>query len=226
MSTPSASPLSPHDDVLEQILARLDALEAAIRPLAQAVRDGPALVGTLADEVDRRYALGEPVPDVDALLERAPHLAAQAVNRRTLEALEHILSRLDALDEATRLLAQAVRDGPALVGALADEVDRFALQEGIDADAATSNALAALARLVRLAQSPAFAAFVEALDTTTLEFAARTAQAARETYEERREIKGVGLLGLLRTLGDADVKRALGFVVAVLRRLGRALGAR
>ncbi|MDQ7029635.1 MAG: hypothetical protein Q9O62_07585 [Ardenticatenia bacterium] len=123
MSTTSVSPLSPHDEVLDQILARLDALEATSRLLAQAGRDGPALVGALMDELDYRYAEGAPMPDVDVLLERAPHLAAQAVNRRTLEALEHILSRLDALDEATRLLAQAVRDGPALVGALMDELD-------------------------------------------------------------------------------------------------------
>ncbi|RME09600.1 MAG: hypothetical protein D6802_11585, partial [Ardenticatenia bacterium] len=122
MSPPTHDPGMTHR--LDAIMARLDTLESTMHLLAQAVQDGPALASALVDEVDRRYREGLPMPDVDALLEKAPELAAQAVNRRTLEALEHILARLDALDEATRLLAQAVQDGPALAGALVDEVDR------------------------------------------------------------------------------------------------------
>jgi len=224
MSSPGQLPLDQAQLVyLERILSRLDALDEATRRLAQAVRDGPALAGALVDELDRRYAKGEPMPDLDALLERAPSLAAQAINRQTLEALEHILARLDALDEATRLLAQAVRDGPALAGALVDELDRFARREDVDLDAATTNALAALQRLLYLAQSPAFAALLDALQPDTLDLAAKTARALQETYAERDAVRGVGLWGFLRALGNADVKRALGFFVAVLKRLGRAL---
>ena len=187
------------------------------------MRDGPALAGALVDELDRRYAAGEPTPDLDALLEKAPSLAAQATNRQTLEALERILARLDALDEATRLLAQAVRDGPALAGALVDELDRFARREDVDLDAATTNTLEALQRLLYLVQSPAFAALLDALQPETLELAAKTAQAVQKTYAERDTIRGVGLWGLLRGLGNSDVKRAFGFFLVVLRRLGQAL---
>ncbi|MDQ7029636.1 MAG: DUF1641 domain-containing protein [Ardenticatenia bacterium] len=118
-----------------------------------------------------------------------------------------------------------MRDGPALVSALVDEVDRFALREEVDLDAAATNVVDALTRLVHLVQSPAFQALLDALDPTTLEFAARAAQATRETYTERQRIEQVGPWGMLRALYNADVRRALGFALAMLRRLGRALSA-
>ncbi|RME11858.1 MAG: DUF1641 domain-containing protein, partial [Ardenticatenia bacterium] len=152
-------------------------------------------------------------------------LAAQAVNRRTLEALEHILARLDALDEATRLLAQAVQDGPALAGALVDEVDRFALRGDVDMDAATTNGLALLEQSLRLLQSPQFAAFLSsaALDPAILDVFSKAAEALNTTYAEREHVQDVSPFGLFKALNDPDVKHALGFLMTVLKRLGQAL---
>ncbi len=212
-------------EALEHILARLDALDKATRLLAQAVQDGPALVGALVDEMDRRYAADAPMPDLDALVEKAPSLAAHAINRRTLEALEHILTRLDALDKATRLLAQAVQDGPALVGALVDEVDRFAQRSNVDLDAATTNALATLERLLDLVQSPAFTMLLSsgALSPTTLDFVVKAADALETTYTNRHAIEDVSPIGMFKVLNDPDVKRAVGFLLATLKQLGQSL---
>lgn len=158
---------------------------------------------------------------------RAPNpapLAAPPAPDPVLAALERIERRLTAVERVTSALAPLVEAAPGGLAMLTDTVDMLAAKAGdagVNLDARLHSAL----RAVEVATSPravnGLAALVESkmLDPKALAVISRVADALSESGDA----KPIGTWGLLRSMRDPDIQRALGFVVAIARELGRHL---
>lgn len=155
----------------------------------------------------------------------APAPPVGAAADPVLAALERIERRLAEVERVTSALAPLVDAAPGGVAMLTDTFDRLAAglgDRGVDLDARLRSAIHA----VEVATTPravgALAALVESklLEPSALAVISHLAAALAEPGEARP----VGMWGLLRALRDPDVQRALGFLLAVARELGRHLG--
>lgn len=151
-------------------------------------------------------------------------LTATPATDPVLAALERIERRLAAVEHVTSALAPLVESVPGGVAMLTDTVDSLAAKAtnaGISLDARLHSVL----RAVEVATSPravnGLSALVESkmLDPKALAVISRLADALAESGEA----KPIGTWGLLRSMSDPDVQRALGFLVAIVRDLGRHL---
>ena len=141
-----------------------------------------------------------------------------------LAALERIERRLADVERVASALAPLVEAAPGGLAMLTDTVDTLAAKAsdaGINLDARLHSVL----RAFEVATSPravnGLAALVESkmLDAKALAVVSRLADALAESGDA----KPIGTWGLLRSLRDPDIQRALGFLVAIARDLGRHL---
>lgn len=148
----------------------------------------------------------------------APGASPDDVSRR----LERIEQNLDRLASA---LDQALVTTPHAVATAVDVLDEFmfAVQaRGIDIDALIRVGGDALAALAELMQSPQF---TQRLSSGALAASSMAvAQASDALAETNAEAGGkAGILRLLRASRDADVQRALDFMLRFMKRFGRGL---
>lgn len=146
-----------------------------------------------------------------------------------LERLELRLARLERAVEAsgavTGPLVGLAETLPGAVALLADSFDGVAArlgEAGVDLDAR----MRSVARALEVATAPrAVAGLASLVESKLLE---PTALAAVSQLAAALAHPGaappVGMWGAMRALGDADVQRALGFLLAVARQFGKNLG--
>lgn len=151
-----------------------------------------------------------------------------------LAALERIERRLD---RAESLAASAVSEAKHAVAMMTDTADIAIArleEQGLDPDARLRNVV----RLAERLSSDEAAAAIEAtlahvealravLDSGILDprAVAILSQAGRALAEAAADpVEGIGPFGLVRAIGEPDVRSATGLVVRFARRLGRSLG--
>lgn len=155
--------------------------------------------------------------------------AAPASAEPILAALERIEQRLAAVERMALTLqptAELTATLPGAVAMLADTFDGVAArlgEAGVDLDERMRSVL----RAIEVATAPravaGLASLVEskALEPTSLAVISQLAAALAHPGAT----PPVGLWGAMRALGDADVQRALGFLLAVARQFGKNLAA-
>ncbi len=211
-------------EVLERIEAKLDRLERAVGPLA----DAPAIAGTAIDALDDMVR-GEEA-QIDARLHGAMALLERISRPQTLETLQRAVDMLESL--------------PALVSTAVDAVDDVAGSEGVDLhgrlEAAMSllgrmtdpRTLGLLERILEQVTDPtpvrtgvplldAHATDMEQLTREGLQLAGQMAMFLRHAQSsgDRR----LGVFGMLKALRDPNAQRAMGFAMSVLEGFGQAL---
>ncbi|MGE0787807.1 MAG: DUF1641 domain-containing protein [Sandaracinaceae bacterium] len=169
-----------------------------------------------------------------APLPAKPGAAAPADLRAVLEALDRIERRLDRIEGTANGAMVEAKHAVAMVTDTADRWIGRMQADGIDLDAR-------LANLLRAAERLSSAEAVETLDATfshlksiravldsgvfdreSVRVVALAGRALADAAAEEGE--GVGAFGLLRSIGEDDVRNATGLLVRFARRLGRALG--
>jgi hypothetical protein len=157
----------------------------------------------------------------------APNVAANAAT--IVAALERIEQRLAAVERVALTLAPTAALTATLPGAvamLADTFDGVAArlgEAGVDLDERMRSVL----RAIEVATAPRAVAGLtslvesKALEPTSLAVISQLAAALAHPGAT----PPVGLWGAMRALGDADVQRALGFLLAVARQFGKNLAA-
>lgn len=169
----------------------------------------------------------------------------------TAAALNRLLDRIDALEQAVTTLADTIQQAPAVMamaGDMVDEAWRMAAAQGIDLEARARTGLRLLNKLTEpqvvsqfeqmlaLAhQAPGLVAMlgdmadeayrdaaaagldIEAVAATGISFG--RALVAAQTMPTQP----LGPLGLFSTLRDPEVQKALGFLMNVVRQLGKTL---
>lgn len=152
--------------------------------------------------------------------------------------LASIDARLARLEAASHKVDEVVAQAPNFVAALADTFDSHVARlaaDGIDVDRRGREVLRLLERLtapetMRALESllPYTEAVAQLASAGLLEPAARSVlEQASSSFANSAATRHekVGAFGALRSLGDPDVQRALGFALDVARGLGRGLSA-
>lgn len=215
---------------LDRLSARLDALEQRLDGALAPRGADPQAPHALADRLARLEAaidafgtLAQRLPTVADAAASGASWAWQQAEQRGVDpiaaasgagelALE--LARAENLALAKRLLAQ--RRSLELALAAADSIDPA------DLEAITGRAGPLTHALANLVRAPAFGKLVElGADPAAL----GTAQQATTALVEAKKapIEPTGPFAALRKLGDPDVKRAIGFTLALAKRFGQLL---
>lgn len=140
--------------------------------------------------------------------------------------LDERLGRLERLAQSLAPAAQLVANAPGAVAMLADTFDGVAARLG-DAGVDLDERMRSVARALEVATAPravaGLASLVESkmLEPTALAVISQLAAALAHPGAS----SPVGLWGSMRALGDEDVQRALGFLLAVARQFGKNLAA-
>ena len=186
---------------------------AKLDRLLTLVDQAPGLVSMATDTVDDafRQAAAAGV-DVDARLRAALQIAEK-------------LTAPDMMERLNRLLG-LVAQGPGLTAMVVDMVDegyRQAVAAGFDPELFVRQGVHVTTRMAVLLDSNEVNALLDSgiLEPKTLRVIGGAGRALAETQAQPRE--KVGMLGLLRALGDPDVQQALGFLVTFGREFGRTM---
>ena len=200
-------------ELLGKILERLDRMETKV----------DAMYGTWQHFAERAPVVGDAAGtsaqygwdlalkngiDPVATLEKLVPLALEAAKPRTINALARVVSRIDRLELALDK---------------ADLLEQKLAEAGVDQNALADKTIDLLARAASLSRSPEVDAFIQggAFDPRAVDVVGK---ATRALVEVRREgAAPVGPFGALTALLDGDVQRAVGFSLAVARRLGQLL---
>lgn len=194
---------------IEERLARIEGKLAALDTVTTAA---PAFVGAMTDAVDTAAArLHDRGESPEAAVEEARALVDVLVRPKTLAALRQ------AIELSTEL--------PKIVAAVVDTLDTHAAEltaSGIDLDARRKGLTAALARLSEPKTVDALTRLLDSglLGAPALEVVGALGRSLAEAAHAKRT--SIGPVGLMLSLGDSDIKHALGFAVSLAKRFGAA----
>lgn len=175
---------------------------------------------------------------------------ARLTDDRTLEAIDHLLARIDTLEAAVDQLSMLMRQGPGLVamaGDMVDETYRKADANGVNIEERLGTALQMAEKLTTPAmaekleglvtisnQLPGLVAmtvdmydegmkraFDNGFDPRTLMETAGAANTALTNAKAEPPAKVGGIFGLLRLIKDPDRQKGLGFLMNFLKHFGR-----
>lgn len=160
------------------------------------------------------------VPEQE-LLERLsdPHTIAQ---------LTRLVDKLDQVVFLLEMVEGFLRRGPEIADSINDMV--IQLRQNLSASrrgAPLGNLLYTVSRLQEFLDSPQVQSLFrsDVLDVRFVEVMGKLARAMIQASEDvsRAEPKRIGLIGLMRALGDPEVQSALQFVLSFAKRLSREL---
>lgn len=182
--------------------------------------------------MDSNPAHGAPAvaPVAEDRLERLARLADRLTAPGTFEAVDRLLSRLEAAEAALAKLDAL----PGMVATVADIADEWAAQmvdQGIEIDTSVKQGVHAALWLGQRISEPELERLgillrSDVLDPHALAAVGKAGRALAATHEaasDQQTPDRLGPLGLLRALHDPDVQRALAFLVRVAREFGSQL---
>ncbi|HEY8416258.1 MAG TPA: DUF1641 domain-containing protein [Thermaerobacter sp.] len=158
-------------------------------------------------------------------------LMERLADPRTMELLLRLLDKLDQLVFLLEMVEQFLRRGPEIADSINETIITIRNNLGAgQARAPWEDLSGALSRFKQVIESPQVQALFRSavLDPRAVAVVGRMARAMVEASEQvaREEPKRVGLVGLLRALGDASVQPALQFALAFAQSFSRELGER
>jgi hypothetical protein len=209
---------------LDRIEARLARVEAAIARADALAGQTPALVAAAVDTFDDvEQRLRERGVDVDERL------------RRALSAIEKLTE--PAALRAVESLAELAVKMPGAVAAAVDTFDHWAAARdsaGVDLDERVRSVMGVLERATSPGSIELLSALIDRVevvrhllesgvfDGATVDVVASVAETVTACATERP--RPIGAFGLLRSLRDPDVQRALGFAMTIAGAVGRTMG--
>ncbi len=181
--------------------------------------------------------------------EAGRQVQARLSDERTLEAINHLLARIDTLEKAVDDLSVLMQQGPGLVamaGDMVDETYREASTRGVNLDDRIKNALHMAEKLTApemvtrveslnkmSEQLPGMVAMImdivdekvrttleNGFDPSALSHIAGVANTAL-TNAKSEARKKVSIFGLFKALNDPDRQKGLGFLLSFLKHFGR-----
>lgn len=207
-------------EAIGRILDRVELVADGLA-LAEGVPGLVAMGADLADEA-ARTAQRQGI-DIDARARGLGGLLARLSDPAVTSALN---TTLDMLPKVTPHIEAA----PGLAAMAMDMLDdwvRGAIAKGINPETLLHNSLTAVSRLGALLDSEEFACLMNSgmLDPQALVVIGQAAQAlSRSQITQPVTAKPIGLFGLLKTLKDPEIQKALHFTLGFARQFGAQVG--
>ncbi|WP_158633621.1 DUF1641 domain-containing protein [Tautonia sociabilis] len=233
--SPTASPFeASRADLLDRLLDRLEHIDRVASRLERLADEAPPLMATAVDALDdscRRLAESTGA-GADERLGRVLRLLERLTDNDTSRALDALLDRIDRIEPLLERLDQL----PGLLAVLVDALDESAgrlARQGIDVEVSLRQGVHALLWLGQRIREPELERLgillrSDVLEPHALAVVGKTGRALAACHEgacDGATLEQVGPIGLLRALGDPDVRRSLAFAVQVGKRFGQSLSA-
>ncbi len=214
-------------EALDGLVARLERVTRSMEAITALADRLPPVAAIAADVADEAVARGQAAGiDVDQRLHDALGLLERLTAPDTMRVLGALLDRLPQLEQALKLADQL--PGMVAIGVdAADELVRDLAAKGVDVERGALNGAGAALRFGAL-MGPAEVDSIEAmlksgvLDPQVVGLVGRMGESFARAASAPPPPVGLG--GLLRALGNPDVKRALGLLLHFAEEFGRQLG--
>lgn len=179
-----------------------------------------AITTDVADDFYRNAAASG--IDIEERLKKTGNLFVQLSDPKKIDTLSQFINTLDTM---TPLLKQfeKIPDTLAVVVDSFDELYRSAERSGIDFELIAKQGKDAAAQLNELLKSDELKALMNSgiLNPKAVNIVAQAGCALAECKEDRP--KKLGIIGLIKALGNCDLQCALGFLISFSKRFGRLL---
>ena len=208
--------------VITKLLDQTESLEM----LVSLVEQGPGVTAMLADSLDEMMKTANAAGlEPEILLQNGFEIALRLQNPRLIKSLTKLLDQTEAIE----MLASLAEQGPGVTAMIADSLDELArtsAASGIDFDLLMNKGLTTLIKFISVVDSEEFDALLDSgiLEPYTVSVVGQTGRALADSYAVHHNCPHkVGPMGLLKTLNDPDVQRALGFLTSFAKQFGRQL---
>ncbi|MEW4569255.1 DUF1641 domain-containing protein [Tautonia sp. JC769] len=221
----------PGVDVLARLLERVEHIDRVVSRLERLADEAPPLVATAVDALDESCrTLAATGAGPDERLGRLLRFAGRLTDDDTFRAIDRLLDRAGQLDG----VMSTVDRFPGLLAVVVDTLDEYAAtlaKQGIDVETSLRQGLHALLWLgnrVSEAELERLGILLrsDVLEPHALAVVGKTGRALATCHENTcstRTPDQIGPVGLIRALGDPDVRRSLSFLVQVARCFGQNL---
>lgn len=199
---------------LTRLLDRIDSLEHTVNALVSLTEQGPgmaAMMGDIADETVRQAAARG--VNIEERLKAALTIAEKLTAPEMVAKLDQLL----ALAEQAPMMA-------AMVGDMVDDMAaRLDVQARLNASLSLADKATQPETLTQLSEM--FEVLLEAETSMLNPDAVRTVGLMAQAMVAARQAPPtrVGLLGMLRALGDPDIQRAMGFLMEMGKQFSKEL---
>jgi uncharacterized protein YjgD (DUF1641 family) len=194
-------------DKLDLLLDKVESLERRLTQYETMAAQAPGLLAMFTDTVDEFYKSAS-----------ASGVDVEQRVRSVLVLLEklsqpEVISSLTTLTQRLPMLADGLEQAPGLIAMAVDTLDELyaeAKRHGVDLETFLQSGISALKILLESG----------VLHPQAIEVVGNAGYAL---VESQKDSGRVGLFGLLRLLGDPDIQRASGFLVAFAKHFGQRL---
>lgn len=201
------------EEMLGEIMARLDRIEGSLEVLEEARTEGPALAATVMDTFDdyARRAQNRGI-DFDERGRRIAKLLERVTEPKFLDAVEYMV---EAVEESPGLFAMVVD--------IFDEQVGRAAARGADITQMTRSAVEGAVKLGEFVLSDEFKTLLDSgmLDPGAIRVIGRAGRALADVSED--DVGTPGLLGLFSRSRKTNVRRSLNFGLRFSNRFGELL---
>ncbi|HQU31020.1 MAG: DUF1641 domain-containing protein [Planctomycetia bacterium] len=210
-------------ELLTRLFRRIDSLERSFANFEDIVKKLPVMMAITTDSIDEYYSNAvKSGIDIEERCKRAVEMLIQITDPKRIDTLSQLIKNIDTL---TLLLNQVGRipDTLAVIVDSFDELCKNAECSGIDFDQIVKQGKDAAALLNGFLKSDELKALMNSgiLNPKTINIVAQAGCALAECKEDRPG--KLGIIGLIKALGNCDLQCALGFLVNFGKRFGRLL---
>ena len=210
-------------ELLMNLSVRIDSLERSLANIDGIAKKFPAVMAITTDTVDEFYrnAAASGI-DIEERLKKVSELLIRLTDPKKIDTLSQFINTIDTV---TPILKQFERvpDTLAVIVDSFDELCKNTERSGIDFGLIMKQGKDAAAKLNELLKSDELKSLMNSgiLNPKAVHIVAQAGCALAECKEDHPG--KIGILGLIKALGNCDVQCALGFLITFSKRFGRLL---
>ncbi|CAG1021953.1 hypothetical protein DOJK_01349 [Patescibacteria group bacterium] len=210
-------------ELLTHLSVRIDSLERSLANIEGITKKLPMVTAITTDAIDEYYrnAVKSGI-DIEERCKKVGEMLIQITDPKKIDTLSQVIKNIDTL---TLLLKQFERvpDTLAMIVDSFDELYKNAERSGIDFELIMKQGKDAASKMNELLRSDELKALMNSgiLNPKTVRIVAQAGCALADCKEDRPE--KIGIIGLIKALGNGDIQSALGFLMSFGKRFGQLL---
>lgn len=215
--------ISKIENLLTQLSTRIGSIERKLSNIEDITKKLPAVIAVATDSIDEhcRNAAKSGI-DIGERFKKMSELLIQITDPKKIDALSQVINNIENLASLLKQL-ERVPDILAVIVDSFDELCKDAERSGIDFELVMKQGKDAASKLNELLKSDELKALMNSgiLNSKAVNIVAQAGCALAECKEARPE--KIGIIGLIKALGNCDIQCALGFLISFGKRFGRLL---